>query len=800
MKVGSEAQVHQPKAWACEDGKWVSLFSALVTETQANPPILIMKHYLFLKTYRALALASLMLPLGAQSIPAELPDPDGEAGDATKPVKVYILAGQSNMVGMGELGGAKNLYNGIFLTSDPAVPTGPFMIYKVGSYLVKPLAVFKPDGGKATEAIAKGSIQVDKKGIYQVHCGGEGGSKAVMQLNGKEVYRRDGDAAPTKVDVELAAGEKYEFTISDFDGEAPRFWLRKMDLLGNGDLESVAKREGMFPWLVDDKGEWTVRNDVYFQEARVAPEGKGSPLTATSSGKTIGPELGFGHVMGNFHDEQVLLIKTAMGNRALGFDFRPPSSGRSDPDSEWESLEYRLMVEGVRKTLANIEAVVPGYKGQGYEIAGFAWFQGHKDSGTPESIAAYEGHLVNLIKDVRKEFGLPNLPAVVATVGFGGERMADKYFKILEAQMAVSDPKKHPEFEGTVSSVDTRPFWREVDESPTNQDYHYNRNAETYVRIGDAMGRAMVRLQRGKAEALPQPARPKLPPVAEGEMTEEQKAAIGEALAPIILGGVIPSYCADPRFQKQLIQEATGARPERANQFLQAAVYGLVNSYKMAGVDDYDWKVFGPDLRDQEWEYFSFDPKEDMPKDKAPRYRKVTWPEGMENWTATDFDASAWKKGLPPFGQKAGKLEPLRGCSRDSGCGCGEAPRTLWENEVLMTRGTFELPAPKEGHRYRIVVGGSNHVKTGDGYAIYVNGKLLAESKQGVPNRQGGQPRGGHVYADMVDEFKGGEVTIAVLSFLQYNSPAGSPQGHLTVWVEEQKIPSVLLSLAETSE
>ena len=60
--------------------------------------------------------------------------------------------------------------------------------------------------------------------------------------------------------------------------------------------------------------------------------------------------------------------------------------------------------------------------------------------------------------------------------------------------MAVGDPKKHPEFAGTVASVDTRDSWREVDESPANQDYHYNRNAETYMLIGDALGRAMVGL------------------------------------------------------------------------------------------------------------------------------------------------------------------------------------------------------------------------------------------------------------------------------------------------------------------
>lgn len=163
----------------------------------------------------------------------------------------------------------------------------------------------------------------------------------------------------------------------------------------------------------------------------------------------IGPELGFGYVIGTFHEEQVLLIKTAMGNRSLGFDFRPPSSGRKAPDNKWESLEYKLMIEGVRKTLDSIDKVVPGYRGQGYEIAGFVWFQGHKDSGTEESIAEYETNLVNLIQDVRAEFDVPKLPTVVATVGFGGHHMADKFVRILNAQMAVGDATKHPELPAT---------------------------------------------------------------------------------------------------------------------------------------------------------------------------------------------------------------------------------------------------------------------------------------------------------------------------------------------------------------
>ena len=157
--------------------------------------------------------------------------------------------------------------------------------------------------------------------------------------------------------------------------------------------------------------------------------------------------------MGTYHKEPVLLIESSMGNRALSFDFRPPSSGKTDEEkaNEFCGLEYDLMIQGVHKTLKNIEEVIPNYKGQGYEIEGFVWFQGHKDKNVPKE--TYEKHLVNLIKDLRKEFKRPKLKAVVATVGFGGMKMEPGHFMTWEAQMAVADPKQYPEFTGTVASL-----------------------------------------------------------------------------------------------------------------------------------------------------------------------------------------------------------------------------------------------------------------------------------------------------------------------------------------------------------
>ncbi|MCX6873810.1 MAG: hypothetical protein NTW21_08375 [Verrucomicrobia bacterium] len=40
-------------------------------------------------------------------IPYPLPKPDGSTGATNQPVKLYIMSGQSNMVGMGEVNGCQ---------------------------------------------------------------------------------------------------------------------------------------------------------------------------------------------------------------------------------------------------------------------------------------------------------------------------------------------------------------------------------------------------------------------------------------------------------------------------------------------------------------------------------------------------------------------------------------------------------------------------------------------------------------------------------------------------------------------
>ncbi len=796
-------------------------------------------------TLTVMAWSGLVLHAAAADIPAQLLRPDGKPGDATKPVKVYILAGQSNMVGMGDLSGARPLYPSIILSADPAIIPGAMPIGGAGlavhgiyqspetnAATGAKVALYqgaydpKVDYSKLTPAktatVSLGSvaeklpaldgphtlvvsafIDVPSRGNYTVHAGFEESTCNVVTLDGKEVYRKEIDGRPIFTKVSLEAGKRYPVAITYFKGGSAAFWLEQVEIEGKGDLVTLTKKDGKFPHLLDEAGEWTVRTDVTYTDPRLFPTRASSPLSVTSNnGGSIGPEVGFGYVMGMFHDEQVLLIKTAQGNRSLGFDFRPPSSGRTAPDNEFEGLEYRLMIQGVRETLEKLDKVVPGYQGQGYEIAGFGWFQGHKDSGAPKE--EYEKHLVNLINDLRKEFKTPKMPAVVATVGFDGYRIKEGPWNgVWEAQLAVGDPKQHPEFVGTVASVDTRDFWREVDESPRDQGYHYNRNPETYLLIGESMGRALVRLLGGQAEALPKSDREArtaarvaaaAAAAAKPAPTAQQKAAAVAALKPLILDGALAAFASSPRHQPLLQAAINAATPAKSPPYLDDALDEAADYFRAAGISDYDWKPFGGPIKDAAWDYFTFDLPDPQTAKKGITDLKVTSPAGMENWFAPDFDPKKanWMTGAGPFGVEKDPIvyPEWFGPSKRA------APKTVCEKDVLLLRQTFDLPPIKDGHRYRIRVNGSVHANHGEGYAIYVNGKLLAESKAGVVawRREGGKPRGGHVWADFRNEFKGGKVTFAVSNFPMNNRtddrfiPARAP---LSVWLEEMKLPPV---------
>jgi len=265
---------------------------------------------------------------------------------------------------------------------------------------------------------------------------------------------------------------------------------------GLGSMRYLVKNDAKkYGALVGKDGKWIVRDDTWITSTTEEGHEKGKLTVGFGKGGWIGPEYGFGWVMGEGMEEPVLIIKTAWGGKDLGVDFRPPSAGvpSSDVGERQKDIGvfYRTMVAKVQEVMKDPAAMFPELKGREFELAGFGWHQGWNDGGNADFVAEYEANLIHLINDLRKELGNDKLPVVIANSGFGGKDLAGPRLKLAEAQMAVA---KHPEFRGTVITVDTRPFQRSVEESPSHFGYHWNHNGETHYLIGESMAKAMLEL------------------------------------------------------------------------------------------------------------------------------------------------------------------------------------------------------------------------------------------------------------------------------------------------------------------
>ena len=215
-----------------------------------------------------------------------------------------------------------------------------------------------------------------------------------------------------------------------------------------------------------------------------------------ASGEKIGPEFTFGLYMQKFTDAPILIIKTSWGGKSLNTDFRPPSAGSyvfnetqlanfqkqgKDVTTVKAAKEkdtgvyYRLMIEHVKKVLGDIKRVVPEYDAaQGYDLAGFAWFQGWNDmvdSGTYPNrdkaggYDAYSTAMAHFIRDMRKDLHAPKLPFVIGVIGVGGptaEYGSDQQrYKATHQNLrdAMAAPAQLPEFKGNVAAVLAEKYW-----------------------------------------------------------------------------------------------------------------------------------------------------------------------------------------------------------------------------------------------------------------------------------------------------------------------------------------------------
>ncbi len=312
---------------------------------------------------------------------------------------------------------------------------------------------------------------------------------------------------------------------------------------GETSLEHLVKEGKKYPYLIDSAGNWAERKDV--RHARVM-SGRGGGMQRLNNEwmtvrtcRTIGPEFGIAKMVGDALDEPVLILKSCIGNRSLGWDLLPPGSERYEftvkdksgaekpmvyagykdrPDS-WEmdkALGLRTEpppwldaktgkpidwyagkqwdddIAHAKTVLAELDQHYPGAKG--HEVAGFFFWQGEKDAGNPGHAARYERNLVHFIKSVRKEFAAPGAKFVLATMGESVKGSGGNGGQILDAHLAVDGAAgKHPEFKGNVATVYTHPMAQ-----GGSGNGHYGGKAEVYMEVGEAMGTAMVSLLREK--------------------------------------------------------------------------------------------------------------------------------------------------------------------------------------------------------------------------------------------------------------------------------------------------------------
>ena len=291
----------------------------------------------------------------------------------------------------------------------------------------------------------------------------------------------------------------------------------------------------------------------------------------------IGPEYGFGLSIAEKVDGPILLIKTSWGGKSLNYNFRPPSlpdfkttpeyaaakakaeenlkryeaAVKSFPQDQEKykadltayekqmktadekarkklrkpreprvprkpnpfsmddaGLNYRMMNEAIQEVLANLKDNHPEYDAKaGYKIAGLVWFQGYNDQFSPEFRDNYKTNMISFIKDIRKEYNEPNMPVVIGVLGTGvtAEKVAENQVSVGQREAA-----KAPEFKDNVAAVESyteyshysndvfKKGWpehyHEWDTVGSDRPYHYLGSGAFFVRLGDAFADSMAEL------------------------------------------------------------------------------------------------------------------------------------------------------------------------------------------------------------------------------------------------------------------------------------------------------------------
>jgi len=275
---------------------------------------------------------------------------------------------------------------------------------------------------------------------------------------------------------------------------------------------------------------FVISDQVYISSVADGNKGTGPLTVGYGGSRDkIGPELSFGLSLAQKMDAPILIIKTSWGGKSINYNFRSPSAGpytlnekekvaKNAADiSKNAGLNWRMMNEAVHNVLKDLKKHHPAYDAKvGHEMAGFVWFQGFNDQFSDEFRNNYRDNMIHFVKDIRKEYKTPNMPFVIGVLG---TNMTKEGVDKNAVSLAQREAAAAPEFKGNVVSVVSYKVYdleaRKVYDSGwpkhfaewcvvgSDRPYHYLGSGKFFVRLGHAFANAMIGLIENRKEQAP---------------------------------------------------------------------------------------------------------------------------------------------------------------------------------------------------------------------------------------------------------------------------------------------------------
>jgi len=382
---------------------------------------------------RFVVFAAVLILFGELAFGDELGSAGSKGPAKEKPIKIFVLAGDQNVLDQGMIEGQTDgVHDGFYLEASPsreelkkhvnvAVYEGAFSPvvdydklkpavtgvveigeqrwkYKIPKGTGKELIPYTPFPELAQKdgytTVLRGYVSVPYSGRYEFHPGKDEASCNVTTVEGREVYRKDaGRTNAVITPVELKLGQRYAFRTIFFGKPGHDFRLPLFNKPGC--LETIVEEDAKYAFLKDQSGGWVKRDDVVLYDLHPIHNNTKTPGHFLQVGdvsyggekvrNAFGPELMFGHVLGNAIDEPVMVVRFAThGPRSLGHDYLPPSSGgKADLGGSWDVIHFNW-----------------GVWDANYREKSFKFYEG--DGKHPTSYADWEKNLRTLVARLKK--------------------------------------------------------------------------------------------------------------------------------------------------------------------------------------------------------------------------------------------------------------------------------------------------------------------------------------------------------------------------------------------------------------